>query len=189
MVLPLAVVGFFTVMVVLTAIGPRALARRIGDHDQHSLDDTYRSFRRTHAPTVPVAAAIITATLAVTSFAEDDGAWPLWILAAAVALVQLGVQRASRTQVLRLLDEAGARPPSGAVADHDRRQRRWSDAGAALFTAGTCCRVLARIETLSVLVVPGAALILAAFAVIAVVGWRGMRGPDPEPLVPRRRDG
>jgi fatty acid desaturase len=189
MVLPLMLAIFFTALIVLTALAPRLLARRVDDFDQSQLDDTRRGIPRSLSPTFPVAAAAISAVVAGTSFALHGSAWPMWTLVVVVALVDVGVQRWSRPRVEQLLRDAGAMPPGDAALEHDEQQRRWSTAGTVTFTLGTCCQVLASFEPLSWLIFPGAVLILVAFVLVVVSGWKLLRGPDPEPIVLWHRDG
>lgn len=189
MVLALALVVFFTVMIVVTALAPRLLARRVATYDQDQLDDTLRNLPRGLGPTVPVAAAVIATVVAGTSFALDGSAWPMWVVVVVVAFANIGLQRWARPRVAQLLSDAGASSPDSAAVEHDERQRRWSTAGTSAFTIGTCCQVLARLEPLAWLVVPGVALVLLAFVLTLVAGWKLLRGPDPEPIVLWHRDG
>lgn len=189
MALALVLVIFFTVLVVATALAPRILARRVDGFDQSQLDEALRGIPRGLSPTMPLAAAVISAVVAGTAFTLDGSAWTMWTPVAVVALLHAGVQRWSQPRVEQVLRDAGATPPDAATLQHDERQRRWSTGGTVAFTLGTCCLVLARLEHLYWFVVPGVGLTLLTFVLVGIAGWRLMRGPDPEPIVLWHRDG
>lgn len=181
--------GLMLLMCVLVALGPRRLPGQVADLDQYRLDQALRATRRSWTQVVPVCAGLISAVHAGSSFAMGRSSWPVWLLACGVSATLLVMQRRNRPVLEQVLLSAGARPPDAAQEEHDARQGRWTGVAAGLFVARVCCRVFAQHEPLRALSALEVLLTLAFIGVVLVVGWRAVRGPDPEPIVLWHRDG
>ncbi len=174
-------VGAVTVLVVLTFLAvvkvlqPTLLARRATRLDADELARTARFLRRRDTA-LPVAAAVVCTTAAISDLTLLGGAWPFWLVGAGAAAAVGAAGRGSLPRLDAVLRARGVQPGA-------RARYGWLDTTVVLFAATWVVRTLSVHPELERLTLAQVVLLPALTASAGVAAWTALRGEGED--VPR----